>query len=86
MSDLDFGFSFELFGTSKRTLELRGLISALRRGECHWGSFTLERVRAAYSLSPGVNRAVPVPLAEPIRPRRDQRIKVSYFLVFYVVR
>ncbi|KAJ4872862.1 Uncharacterized protein Rs2_45469 [Raphanus sativus] len=52
----------ELFGTSKSTPELRGLISALRRGKCSWDSFTLERVRAAYALPPGVNRAVPVAL------------------------
>ncbi|XP_056853505.1 uncharacterized protein LOC130502725 [Raphanus sativus] len=65
----------ELFGASKMTPELRGLILALRRGQCNWGSFTPERVRAAYALPPGVNRAVPVALAEPIRPRRDQKEK-----------
>ncbi|XP_018473861.1 uncharacterized protein LOC108845092 [Raphanus sativus] len=66
----------ELFGTSKMTPELRGLIAALRRGECNWDSFTPERIRAAYASSPGVHRVVPVPLAEPIRPRRDQKDKV----------
>ncbi|XP_018459168.1 meiosis-specific protein ASY2-like [Raphanus sativus] len=65
----------ELFGTSKSTPELRGLISALRRGKCSWDSFTLERVRAAYALPPGVNHVVLVALAEPIRPRKDQKDK-----------
>ncbi|KAJ4881637.1 Uncharacterized protein Rs2_38692 [Raphanus sativus] len=60
----------ELFGTSKSTPELRGLISALRRGKCSWDSFTLERVRAAYALPPGVNRAIPVALVEPIQVKK----------------
>ncbi|XP_056853638.1 meiosis-specific protein ASY2-like [Raphanus sativus] len=64
-----------LFGSSKSTPELRGLISALRRGKCGWDSFTPERVRAAYALPPSVNRAVPVALVEPIRPRKDQKDK-----------
>ncbi|XP_018459752.1 meiosis-specific protein ASY2-like [Raphanus sativus] len=64
-----------LFGSSKATPELRGLISALRRGKCSWDSFTSERVRAAYALPSAVNRAIPVALVEPIRPRKDQKDK-----------
>ncbi|KAJ4888801.1 Uncharacterized protein Rs2_28549 [Raphanus sativus] len=65
----------ELFGSSSLTPELRVLIAALRRGECHWSSFNSERIRAAYALPPGLNHGVPIPLAEPIRPRRDQKGK-----------
>ncbi|KAJ4876098.1 hypothetical protein Rs2_41116 [Raphanus sativus] len=58
------------------TPELRGLIAALRQGECHWSTFTSERIRAAYALPPGLNHAAPIPHAEPVRPQRDQKGKV----------
>ncbi|KAJ4902165.1 Uncharacterized protein Rs2_16116 [Raphanus sativus] len=80
----DFDFSWipkkwnervELFGCASMTPELRGLIAAFRPGECDWSSFTPERIRAAYALPPGLNRAAPILLAEPVRPRKDRKGK-----------
>ncbi|KAJ4901894.1 Uncharacterized protein Rs2_15845 [Raphanus sativus] len=57
------------------TPELRELIAALRRGECDWSSFTPERIQASYAMLLGLNRAAPIPLAEPVRPQKDRKGK-----------
>ncbi|XP_056864051.1 uncharacterized protein LOC130511193 [Raphanus sativus] len=65
----------ELFGCANMTPELRELIAALRRGECDWSSFTPERIQASYAMLLGLNRAAPIPLAEPVRPQKDRKGK-----------
>ncbi|KAH0880005.1 hypothetical protein HID58_067399 [Brassica napus] len=47
-------------GYSPMTPELLGLIATLRRGSPRWLAFTIDRIRAAYALPPGENRATPV--------------------------
>ncbi|KAF2544986.1 hypothetical protein F2Q70_00022330 [Brassica cretica] len=65
----------EPFGSAPMTPELRGLIATLHRGNPRWLEFTVERIRATYSLPPGKNRATPIGLAAPIRPGRGRRNK-----------
>ncbi|KAF3608670.1 hypothetical protein DY000_02048801 [Brassica cretica] len=67
----------EPFGSAPMTPELRGLIATLHRGNPRWLEFTVERIRATYSLPPGKNRATPIGLAAPIRPGRGRRNKRS---------
>lgn len=62
------------------TPELRGLIATLHRGNPRWLEFTVERIRATYSLPPGKNRATPIGLAAPVRPGRGRRNKSKLVL------
>ncbi|KAG2275676.1 hypothetical protein Bca52824_058231 [Brassica carinata] len=55
--------------------ELRGLIATLRRGSPRWLAFTVDRIRAAYTLPPGENRATPVGSVVPVRPGKGHRDK-----------
>ena len=57
------------------TPELRGLIATLRRGSPQWLAFTVDRIRAAYTLPPGEKRATPVGSVVPIRPGKGRRDK-----------
>ena len=57
------------------TPELRGLIATLRRGSPRWLAFTVDRIRAAYTLPPGENRATPVGSVVPVRPGKGHRDK-----------
>ncbi|KAH0858796.1 hypothetical protein HID58_087057 [Brassica napus] len=54
------------------TPELRGLMDTLRRGSPRWLAFTHDRIRTAYALPPGVNRASPVALVAPVRPKKGR--------------
>ncbi|XP_013613868.1 PREDICTED: uncharacterized protein LOC106320047 [Brassica oleracea var. oleracea] len=65
----------EPFGSAPMSLELRGLMETLRRGSTCWLSFTPDRIQAAYALPPGANRATPVTLVAPVRPKRGQGTK-----------
>ncbi|KAF3536996.1 hypothetical protein F2Q69_00022711 [Brassica cretica] len=47
------------FCPAPMTPELRGLMATLRRGNPRWLAFTHDRIRTAYALPPGVNRATP---------------------------
>ncbi|KAH0898827.1 hypothetical protein HID58_048395, partial [Brassica napus] len=49
----------EPFCPAPMTPELRGLMATLRRGNPRWLAFTHDRIRTAYALPPGVNRATP---------------------------
>ncbi|KAH0859039.1 hypothetical protein HID58_087300 [Brassica napus] len=65
----------EPFGSAPMTPELRGLIATLRRGSPRWLAFTVDRIRAAYTLPPGENRATPVGSVVPVRPGKGHRDK-----------
>ncbi|KAG2281379.1 hypothetical protein Bca52824_052599 [Brassica carinata] len=65
----------EPFGSAPMTPELRGLIATLRRGSPQWLAFTVDRIRAAYTLPPGEKRATPVGSVVPIRPGKGRRDK-----------
>ncbi|KAF2532330.1 hypothetical protein F2Q70_00033006 [Brassica cretica] len=65
----------ESFGSAPMSPELRGLMETLRRGSTRWLSFTPERIRAAYALLPGVNRATHVALVAHVRPKRGRGTK-----------
>ncbi|KAF3500918.1 hypothetical protein F2Q69_00042491 [Brassica cretica] len=62
----------EPFGPAPMTPELRGLMDTLRRGSPRWLAFTHDRIRTAYALPPGVNRASPVALVAPVRPKKGR--------------
>ena len=64
------------------TPELRGLIAILRGGNPRWLAFIVERIRAAYTLPPGENRATPIGLADPVRPGKGRRNKSKLDLSF----
>ncbi|KAG2252563.1 hypothetical protein Bca52824_082699 [Brassica carinata] len=55
--------------------ELRGLMETLRRGSTRWLSYTPDRIQAAYALPPGANRATPIALMAPVRPKRGRGTK-----------
>ena len=57
------------------TPELRGLIATLRTGNPRWLAFTVVRIKAAYALPPGENRATPIGSVVPVRPRKGHRDK-----------
>ncbi|KAH0910792.1 hypothetical protein HID58_034113 [Brassica napus] len=57
------------------TPELRGLIATLRRGIPRWLVFTVDRIKAAYALPSGENRATPIGSVVHVRPRRGCRDK-----------
>ncbi|KAF2574904.1 hypothetical protein F2Q70_00004566 [Brassica cretica] len=57
------------------TPELHGLIATLRRGSPRWLAFTIDRIRGAYALPPGENRATPIGPAAPVRPGKGRRNK-----------
>ncbi|KAH0858797.1 hypothetical protein HID58_087058 [Brassica napus] len=63
---------FKPFGPAPMTPELRGLMDTLRRGSPRWLAFTHDRIRTAYALPPGVNRASPVALVAPVRPKKGR--------------
>ncbi|KAF3566457.1 hypothetical protein DY000_02015944 [Brassica cretica] len=65
----------EPFGSAPMTPELRGLIATLRRGSPRWLAFTVDRIRAAYTLPPGENRPTPVGSVVPVRPGKGHRDK-----------
>lgn len=44
-------------GSSSMSDQFRGLLVVLRRGEADWSSFSRDRIRAAFLLSPGVGTA-----------------------------
>ncbi|KAF2564984.1 hypothetical protein F2Q70_00017234 [Brassica cretica] len=82
VGDFDFGRiprewsdDIEPFGPEPMSPELRGLIATLRRGNPRWLAFTVDRIRAAYALPPGENRATPIGLANPVRPGKGRRNK-----------
>ncbi|KAF3572646.1 hypothetical protein F2Q69_00059576 [Brassica cretica] len=60
------------FGSAPMTPELRGLIATLRRGSPRWLAFTKDRIRAAYALPQGGNRATPIGPAVPVRPGKGR--------------
>ncbi|XP_048619866.1 uncharacterized protein LOC106354951 [Brassica napus] len=62
----------EPFGRAPMTPELRGLMATLRRGSPRWLAFTHDRIRTAYALPPGVNRATPVALVAPVQPKKGR--------------
>ncbi|WZZ29442.1 hypothetical protein YC2023_012843 [Brassica napus] len=64
--------NIEPFGHAPMTPELRGLMATLRRGSPRWLAFTHDRIRTAYALSPGVNRATHVTLVAPVRPKKGR--------------
>ncbi|KAH0904805.1 hypothetical protein HID58_044308 [Brassica napus] len=47
-------------------------MATLRRGSPRWLAFTHDRIRTAYALSPGVNRATHVTLVAPVRPKKGR--------------
>lgn len=71
----------EPFGSAPMTPELRGLIATLRRGNPRWLVFTVDRIKAAYALPSGENRATPIGSVVHVRPRRGCRDKSK--LTFY---
>ncbi|KAG2266897.1 hypothetical protein Bca4012_075625 [Brassica carinata] len=62
----------EPFGPAPMTLELCGLMATLRRGSPRWLAFTHDRIRTAYALPPGVNRATNVALVAPVQPKKGR--------------
>ena len=62
------------------TPELRGLMATLRRGSPRWLAFTHDRIRTAYALPLGVNRATHVALVAPVQPKkgRGNKSKLSF--------
>ncbi|XP_013630145.1 PREDICTED: uncharacterized protein LOC106335987 [Brassica oleracea var. oleracea] len=62
----------EPFGPAPMTPELRGLMATLRRGSPRWLAFTHDRIRTAYALPLGVNRATHVALVAPVRPKKGR--------------
>ncbi|KAG2270347.1 hypothetical protein Bca52824_064902 [Brassica carinata] len=60
------------FGPAPMTPKLCGLMAPLRRGSPRWLTFTHARIRTAYALPPGVNRATPVALVVPVRPKKGR--------------
>ncbi|KAF3520401.1 hypothetical protein DY000_02061986 [Brassica cretica] len=73
----------EPFGSPPMTLELRGLITTLRRGNPRWLAFTVDRIKTAYALPPGENCATPIGSVVPVRPgkgRRDKRAREKELL------
>ena len=56
-------------------------METLRRGSTRWLSFTPDRIQAGYALPPGANRATPVALVAPIRPKRGRAPKVSGYYI-----
>ncbi|CAG7862849.1 unnamed protein product [Brassica rapa] len=82
VGDFDFGTiprvwsnEIEPFGSAPMTPELRGLIATLRRGNPRWLVFTVDRIKAAYALPSGENRATPIGSVVHVRPRRGCRDK-----------
>ncbi|KAF3590881.1 hypothetical protein DY000_02024750 [Brassica cretica] len=71
----EFLLSIEPFGSAPMSPELRGLMETLRRGSTRWLSFTPDRIRAACALPPSANRATPVALVAPVRPKRGRGTK-----------
>ncbi|KAF3500256.1 hypothetical protein F2Q69_00044774 [Brassica cretica] len=65
----------EPFGSAPMSPELRGLMETLRRGSTRWLSYTPDRIQAAYALPPGANRATPIALMAPVRPKRGRGTK-----------
>ena len=68
------------------TPELRGLIATLQRGNPRWLAFTVDRIRAAYALPPGENRATPIGLANPVRPGKGRRNKSNLIFISLLFR
>ncbi|KAH0899586.1 hypothetical protein HID58_049154 [Brassica napus] len=60
------------FSPAPMTPELRGLMATLRRGSPRWLAFTHDRIRTAYALPSGVNRATHVALVAPVRPKKGR--------------
>ncbi|KAH0879280.1 hypothetical protein HID58_066674 [Brassica napus] len=54
------------------TPKLCRLMAPLRRGSPRWLAFTHDRIQTAYALPLGVNRATPVALVVPIRPKKGR--------------
>ncbi|WZZ32811.1 hypothetical protein YC2023_016212 [Brassica napus] len=71
----------EPFGSAPMTPELRGLIATLRWDSPRWLALTVDRIRAAYALPPGENRATPVGSVVPVRPGKGHRDKSK--LIFF---
>ncbi|KAH0897336.1 LOW QUALITY PROTEIN: hypothetical protein HID58_046904 [Brassica napus] len=69
------------FGSAPMTPELRGLIATLRWDSPRWLALTVDRIRAAYALPPGENRATPVGSVVPVRPGKGHRDKSK--LIFF---
>ncbi|XP_048604758.1 uncharacterized protein LOC125582223 [Brassica napus] len=67
----------EPFGSAPMTPELRGLIATLRWDSPRWLALTVDRIRAAYALPPGENRATPVGSVVPVRPGKDSNVFAS---------
>ncbi|KAG2283620.1 hypothetical protein Bca52824_054840 [Brassica carinata] len=64
--------NIEPFSPAPMTPELRGLMATLRRGSPRWLAFTHDRIRTAYALPSGVNRATHVALVAPVRPKKGR--------------
>ncbi|WZZ60028.1 hypothetical protein YC2023_060135 [Brassica napus] len=60
------------FGPAPMTPKLCRLMAPLRRGSPRWLAFTHDRIQTAYALPLGVNRATPVALVVPIRPKKGR--------------
>ena len=56
----------------------------LRRGRPRWLAINVERIRAAYALPPGQNRAAPVGLAAPVHPEKIRQIKSEFIVIIFV--
>ncbi|KAF2550716.1 hypothetical protein F2Q68_00036059 [Brassica cretica] len=69
---MEWSDDIEPFGHAPLSPELHGLMATLRRGSPRRLAFTHDRIRTAYALPPGVNRATHVALVAPVRPKKGR--------------